>query len=255
MVGEVIPREEVECTLSHLKQLRHKQQQEKREARDNRRDHRRDMRGLVDAFEGGLQEKAARNVWARDIAAQQNDQIESKVRREVADHRHFYTQGTYFPFESKQGPQGMYDSGATHGDKLVLQIEEDRRRDALRLMVEGVKNNVNHGLLASSLPAELPRGVASVTAAMGRQEAEHRNATRRAVELRLKLVQQQQQKEHFAARKLDDFERKEADHGQLEKQSRQKLNQVHLLQIHAVRVRAVPMPCIHLGLQPGALSL
>ena len=50
-----------------------------------------------------------------------------------------------------------------------MQAEEDRRRNALRLMQEGVRNSAATGILASSLPAEVPRGVASVAAAASRQ--------------------------------------------------------------------------------------
>lgn len=229
-MGHVLPREEVECTLSHIKQLRQKQRQQKREARDGRREHRREMRDLVDSFEGGLEETAARSVWARDIASQQNEQRESKVRRDIADHRNFYSEGHFFPFESKQGKPGRYDDPVTHGDKLLLQAEEDRRRDALRLMVEGVKNSSAAGLLASSMPAELPRGVASVASAVGRQEANHRNATRIAVELRLKQVQQQQQKERYTARMMHNLERSEVEHAQRGVQNQQQLRQVLSLQ-------------------------
>ena len=230
MVGSVVPREEVECTLSHIKQLRQKEKTQKREARESRREFRRDMQGLVDSFEGGLEETAARSVWARDISAQQEEQRVSKVRRDIEDHRFFYSEDNFFPFESKQGKPGIYDSPATHGDKLLLQAEEDRRRDALRLMVEGVKNSAAAGLLASSLPAEIPRGVASVAAAFPRQAAEHRNATRRAVELRLKLVQQQQQKERFNARMMDNLERKEREDAHHGRRNQKQLEKVLSLQ-------------------------
>ena len=56
-----------------------------------------------------------------------------------------------------------------HREKLLLQAEEDRRRNALRLMREGGRNSAATGILASSLPAETPRGVASVAAAASRQ--------------------------------------------------------------------------------------
>lgn len=230
MVGSVVPREEVECTLSHIKQLRQKERQQKREARDSRREYRKNMRDLVDSFEGGLEETAARSVWARDISSQQEEQRVSKVRRDIEDHRFFYSEDNFFPFESKQGKPGIYDSPAVHRDKLLLQAEEDRRRDALRLMVEGVKDRTATGILASSLPAEIPRGVASVAAAHPRQEAEHRNATRRAVEQRLKMVQQQQQKERFNARMIDNLERKEREDAHHERRNQKQLEKVLSLQ-------------------------
>ena len=229
MVGSVVPREEVECTLSHIKQLRQREKQRKREARDSRRDHRKNMRDLVDSFEGGLEETAARNVWAQDISSQQEEQRVSKVRRDIEDHRFFYSESNFFPFESKQGKPGIYDSPAVHSDKLLLQAEEDRRRDALRLMVEGVKNSNATGILASSLPADIPRGVASVAAAFPRQEAEHRNATRRAVEQRLKMVQQQQQKERFNARMMDNLERKQREDANHERRNQKQLEKAHII--------------------------
>ena len=45
MVGTVETREEVDCTLSHIKQLRQKEKQRKREAREARREHRKNMCG------------------------------------------------------------------------------------------------------------------------------------------------------------------------------------------------------------------
>ena len=68
MVGTVETREEVDCTLSHIKQLRQKEKQRKREAREARREHRKNMRELAAEFEGGLEDQAARTVWARDIS-------------------------------------------------------------------------------------------------------------------------------------------------------------------------------------------
>ena len=259
MVGSVVPREEVECTLSHIKQLRQKEREQKREARDSRREYRKSMRDLVDSFEGGLEETAARSVWARDISSQQEEQRVSKVRRDIEDHRFFYSEDNFFPFESKQGKPGIYDSPAVHRDKLLLQAEEDRRRDALRLMVEGVKDRTATGILASSLPAEIPRGVASVAAAHPRQEAEHRNATRRAVEQRLKMVQQQQQKERFNARMIDNLERKQREDAGHERRNQKQLEKAHTIieyhtvpwVHHAVRVPAhtVPAALLSLSLQ------
>ena len=253
MVGSVVPREEVECTLSHIKQLRQKEREQKREARDSRREYRKNMRDLVDSFEGGLEETAARSVWARDISSQQEEQRVSKVRRDIEDHRFFYSEDNFFPFESKQGKPGIYDSPAVHRDKLLLQAEEDRRRDALRLMVEGVKDRTATGILASSLPAEIPRGVASVAAAHPRQEAEHRNATRRAVEQRLKMVQQQQQKERFNARMIDNLERKEREDAHHERRNQKQLEKAHIM-IEYSTVRGCTTPCVCLRIPCQLLS-
>ena len=128
MVGTVETREEVDCTLSHIKQLRQKEKQRKREAREARREHRKNMRELAAVFEGGLEDQAARTVWARDISAQQEEQRVSKVRRDIEDHRFFYTADTFFPFESKQGKPGIYDSPEVHREKLTRARARARTR-------------------------------------------------------------------------------------------------------------------------------
>tara|TARA_B110001452_G_scaffold36161_1_gene27737 strand:+ start:33 stop:1253 length:1221 start_codon:yes stop_codon:yes gene_type:complete len=228
MLGHPLPTSEADCTLSHLQQLKEQHREHKRATRDARRGHRQDMKELCKACEVELEETAARKAWSRAIASDHQVQRDAKQQRELDAHRETHSDKSYFPFNSKQGGAQMPDA-PTYAQMLRSQAEEDRRREALRLLQEGKKTGAAVPLLAASLPAELPpKGDSSASHDARTANLEER--TRRAVELRLRLVQQEQQKQRYAAKMMRELEREEALSAARGLQNKQQLKQVLALQ-------------------------
>ena len=229
MLGHPLPTSEADCTLSHLHQLKGQHRQQKRTTRDARRGHRQEMKELCRACETELEETAARKGWSRSIASDHQEQRDAKQQRELDAHRETHSDKPYFPFKSKQGGPPMPDA-QTYAEMLRSQAEEDRRREALRLLQEGKKTGPAMPMLAASLPAEPPPKRDSSASADART-ANLEERTRRAVELRLRLVQQEQQKQRYAAKMMRELEREEAVSATRGLQNQQQLKHVLALQV------------------------
>lgn len=195
MVGVPHPNTEADCTRSHLEQLKDKYKREKREARDDRREYRREMRTLNASFESEFEEQAARRAWGKDVAAHHLEAKQDKTKREIMEHRIDYAEPDFFPFKSER-PIEM--DAETYGAVLRRQADEDRRRDALRIMQEGRTTSSAVPMLAASLPEE--KAIADPAVAASARASVQAESTRRAVELRLRMVQHQQQKERCETR-------------------------------------------------------
>ena len=195
MVGVPHPNTEADCTRSHLEQLKDKYKREKREARGDRREYRREMRTLNASFESEFEEQAARRAWGKDVAAHHLEAKQDKTKREIMEHRIDYAEPDFFPFKSER-PIEM--DAETYGAVLRRQADEDRRRDALRIMQEGRTTSSAVPMLAASLPEE--KAIADPAVAASARASVQAESTRRAVELRLRMVQHQQQKERCETR-------------------------------------------------------